>query len=243
MNNKNPIRLQTLIRILIPVFFLLSGCIPGSRGRTLVIGDSNGAMPGNWVVQLQKLRPADSICNLSISGNTIGFKNNGQDTLNTLHNIEGYLLMGEKELGGIDRIIFLIGTNDCKAVFDSLQTEVPRNMEKLISVTIEYFRQRKNIPEVLIVTPPPMAADSLLTEKYKGGEERIRHFIPAFREVAEKHSLVFVNIHDSLAAEFMILNTDGVHLNEQGYKKVAEIIDESIRSHDNRSVFGIRRSQ
>lgn len=230
--------MKNSLPVILVIIIALTSCASEKSKRLLIIGDSNGAMPNNWVVQLHKLRPADTICNLSISGNTIGFKNNGQDTLNTLQNIDGYLLRGEKALGAIDMIIFLIGTNDCKAVYDSLQKEVPLNLEKLVLRTVDYFMKRRNVPEILLITPPPMAADSLLTEKYKGGEERIRNLIPAFREVAERNSLLFVNIHDSLAGNLQALNADGVHLNEAGYKKVGEIINRSIRTQSRRSVLG-----
>jgi hypothetical protein len=55
--------------------------------KIFTLGDSNGALPFGWVNQLKKIRPDDTIFDISISGNTIGFNNNGRASLNTLSNI------------------------------------------------------------------------------------------------------------------------------------------------------------
>lgn len=54
----------------------------------LAIGDSNGQNKGGWVDQLKKMMPESNIVNLSESGRTIGFDNNGRERLNALKNIE-----------------------------------------------------------------------------------------------------------------------------------------------------------
>jgi len=213
---------------------LMSFCSREDHRRTLVIGDSNGARPNNWVVQLQKLRPQDTFLNLSIPGNTIGFSNGGQDTLNTLKNIDSYLQRGEKNLGKIDRIILLIGTNDCKAVFDSLQEEVPTNLGKIFLAIEKHFNGHS--PQVIFVTPAPVAEDSLLEAKYQGGKTRLKNLILPFKAEAEKYNFLFLNLHDSLEKDFGTLNMDGIHLNEQGYRKMAaminDFIDENQRKKD-----------
>jgi lysophospholipase L1-like esterase len=93
----------------------------------LAIGDSHGAVETGWVNQLQKLRPADSIMNVAVSGNTIGFDNLGRESLNELKNIQNQLLIANEYPHSIDYFIVMLGTNDCKAVFDSMQTEIPVN--------------------------------------------------------------------------------------------------------------------
>ena len=97
----------------------------------LAIGDSNGASDHGWVVQLQKFLPEDSIVNYSIPGNTIGFDNLEQERLNTLKNIDQFLLNTPGSIA-FDKVVILLGTNDCKAVFQKRQHEVKENMQLLI---------------------------------------------------------------------------------------------------------------
>ena len=85
----------------------------------LTIGDSNGAAKDGWVNKLREIRSQDVIFNVSVSGNTIGFDNNGYEQLNTLKNIDRYLSETTDHTGGkpIDVILIGLGTNDCKAGF------------------------------------------------------------------------------------------------------------------------------
>ncbi len=215
------------IFILLVSFFLFSSMREKSE-RILVIGDSNGAASNGWVVQLQRLRPQDTFCNLSISGNTIGFDNAGQDTLNTLRNIESYLCRGEQLLGGIDRILILLGTNDCKAAFDYLQQQVPDNLDRILN-EIERHYQGRSLPKTIYISPPPIANDIQLETKYHGGKARLTQLIPQLKRVIEQNGYPFVNLHDSLEADYDRLHTDGIHLNEAGYIQSAQVINQFLK--------------
>jgi len=195
----------------------------------LTIGDSNGALPFGWVYQLKQLRTNDTIFNISISGNTIGFNNNGRASLNTLSNIEDYMEKAFVKLGHIDRIIFMIGTNDCKSVFkDSLQV-VPANMRKLITEVKRITKLHKNKPVIYIVSPPPFSPDELVGEKYAGGMDRVSKLNKQLEILAAEESVVFINTCQILEPVFKQLTTDGVHLNAAGQKMIALIIQENLK--------------
>lgn len=213
----------SILFLLIP---LLLGYSSKKGERILVLGDSNGAAPNGWVAQLQMMRPQDTFCNLSIHGNTIGFNNGGRDTLNTLKNIESYLNRAEKELGSIDRILILLGSNDCKAMFDSLQTLVPDHFDRLLtSIELHYVN---SCPPILYIAPSPMAADSLLEAKYYGGSQRLSCLVPKLQNVAERHNASFVHLHDSLLPHYPQLHVDGIHLNDAGYIRSAQVINQFL---------------
>lgn len=194
--------------------------------RTLVLGDSNGAAAQSWVMQLKKMRPEDTFCNLSIYGNTIGFNNLKRDTLNTLKNIDSYLHRAVQQMGAIDRILIWLGSNDCKADFASIQAEVACKLAELL-YKIEKYDNRGDI-EIVFIAPPPMAADSLLEAKYHGGKRRLELLIPQLEETVRKYQCAFLNIHDSLAIDYPRLNSDGIHLNEEGASKAASIINQYL---------------
>jgi lysophospholipase L1-like esterase len=195
----------------------------------LTIGDSNGALPFGWVYQLKQIRTNDTIFNMSISGNTIGFDNNGRTSLNTLSNIESYLNTAYSKLSHIDRIIFMIGTNDCKSVFrDSLQV-VPGNMRKLIAEVKKITKLHKNRPVIYIVSPPPFGPDELVGEKYAGGMDRVSQLNKQLEIIAKEESVIFINTCNILEPVFKQLTSDGVHLNADGQKMIALIINENLK--------------
>lgn len=194
----------------------------------VVIGDSHGALPQGWVHQLCELRKNDSVFNLAISGNTIGFQNNGRDTLNTFKNIDSYLQRSEKHFEKIDMIILLLGTNDCKAVFASQTEEVYKNLDSLLTKINNHFEGRIK-PRLVYVSPPPMADDKFLTEKYVGGNYRLKRLIKQIKSQAKAHHFEYVDIFHPLWNERNTLTADGVHYKLEGYVKIARLIQKKLQ--------------
>jgi lysophospholipase L1-like esterase len=204
----------------------------GSKEKSLnilTLGDSNGALPFGWPNQLKKIRTNDTIFNISISGNTIGFINNGQRSLNTLLNIESYMEKAYARLGKINRIIIMLGTNDCKAVFRDSLSVVPGNMKKLISEIKQISKLHKNKPVIYIVSPPPFGTDEMVGEKYIGGMDRVFQLNEQLKTVARSEGVIFINTCQILYPVFKLLTPDGVHLNADGQKMIALIIQENLK--------------
>jgi len=194
----------------------------------MTIGDSNGEMPEGWVNQLKKLRFNDLIVNHSISGNTIGFDNLNSEKLNSLKNIQSYISSTLSISGKIDIIIILLGTNDCKAIFKDQFNEVPGNLDKLISIIKKNSYENSNIPDIFIVSPPPMGPDSVLNEKFYGGLKRLTVLIEQIKKVSAKENCHFIDIYTPLSLVFPFVSNDGVHLINEGQYLIAEIINRSI---------------
>jgi lysophospholipase L1-like esterase len=195
----------------------------------LTIGDSNGAIPEGWVTQLKKVRLNDTIFNISISGNTIGFYNNGRKSLNTLANIDEYMDKAYARLGKIDIIIMMIGTNDCKSVFKDSLSVVPGNMKKLIDEIELAARIHKGKPLIFIVSPPPFGPDELVGEKYSGGLKRVTQLNDKLAEIAKDEKIQFIDTFHILLPVFNTLTADGVHLNPDGQMMIARIIQENLK--------------
>jgi lysophospholipase L1-like esterase/pimeloyl-ACP methyl ester carboxylesterase len=198
--------------------------------KILAIGDSNGALEYGWVTQLRKLRFSDRVYNTCISGNTIGFDNLGRRSLNTLVNIDAYMNSALAELGGLDRIIILLGTNDCKAVFDDSLELVPKNMELLIRRIKSHPAYQKFQPRIYIVSPPPYAPDEQLIPKYYGGAADVAWLFPRFREVAERSECRFIDVYSHLLPDWAALSADGIHLSPEGQGMLARLIVENWSS-------------
>ena len=213
--------------IISAIFILSNSCAENKNLNILTIGDSNGAAQNGWVYQLKHIRSNDSIINFSIGGNTIGFNNLDKDTLNTLKNVSIYLSVAEDMAERIDKIIVVLGTNDCKAVFDSLQDVVVENLDSLVHLISSYNYKNKK-PRIYLSTPPPAAVDSLLIPKYYGIRKRLNYLIPYYENIARKYNCTYIDIYNPLLTGFDTLNLDGIHLNDVGYIEMAKIIDASL---------------
>jgi lysophospholipase L1-like esterase len=219
-----------LLIILFALFLNLNGQQNQSKitkmRNIITIGDSNGAIPEGWVTQLRTLMPKDRIVNFSVSGNTIGFDNLDRPQLNTLKNIDNYLKSAQDSATSIDYVIFLLGTNDCKACFDKQNDEVSKNLEKLI-LKVKAYPFKKQ-PEIVVVSPPPYGPDSVLIAKYAGSPARVKKLIPLFKQVAKKQKCPFIDIYKPLAPVFMNYSKDGVHLSAKGQMIIAKAIANKI---------------
>ena len=220
-------RFLTLLEILIITF--ISGISAQERNlNILTIGDSNGAGPDGWPEQLKKLELHSTIINRSVSGNTIGFDNLGQSSLNTLKNIEKYMGDAYKQLGTdreFDYILINLGTNDTKVIFKDQQKEVSENMSLLIQKIKAYIkRENKKLPQICIITPSPMDEEKIVKEKYGGGDERIQKNNLQFKKIALENHVGFINTYPELKIDFSTKTSDGVHLDPKAQFKMATII-------------------
>ena len=209
-----------LLFVLIPFFVMC-------QQRIMVLGDSHGAAENGWVNQLKKLRTDDKFLNLSIGGNTIGFKNLDRDTLNTLKNIHSFMERGKQHFGKIDKIIILLGTNDCKVVFkDSLHLVAYRFKCMIESIQNEFMNAEK--PQIVYITPPPFANDNELTEKYKGGNSRLKILKPKLLHMAKKQGVKCIHLNNKMGRRAGEMTTDGVHYSDEGYELIASIINKYL---------------
>jgi len=200
----------------------------------LTISDSNGTFEYSWPQQLKKLLPYSTVVNRSISGNTIGFDNLDRIELNTLKNINRYLDEAYAEIGEgqkFDYILINLGTNDTKCIFEKRQKEVPENMKTLIEMTRQYMTdQKKDSPEIYIVSTSPMAEEEVNAEKYGGGDSRIQKNNQLFKKLAVKMNINFIDSYSVLKPGFSEKTVDGVHLIDKGQYQLASVIADWINS-------------
>lgn len=194
----------------------------------LAIGDSNGAMENGWGDQLQELRPQDRVINACISGNTIGFDNLGRSDLNTLKNIGQYL---DRSPGKLNAVIVMLGTNDCKAVFDDDFDQIPQNLESLVKSIRKQLSEKPALgnPEIYLVSPPPYGPDEKIQPKYHGAARKVAALSEAFKKVALRNNVNYIDTHARLTPVFPYVSMDGVHLTAAGQAILASMLDESLK--------------
>lgn len=101
---------------------------------------------------------------------------------------------------------------------------IPQHMDRLIEMIQGFSYAKPPAPRITIVSPPPYGPDSVLKDKYHGGDDRVCRLIPELKRVADKHGIAFVNIYDSLNPDYAKLAPDGVHMEAAGQKRIARQI-------------------
>ena len=212
-----------LFLLLLPALLLAQ--VPATSTKALrifTLGDSNGTFPQSWPQQLKQALPNAEVFNISKSGRTIGFVNNGDSTLNSLLVVDENIRKAAEFAKNqpFDYVVLELGTNDAKAVFADRQAEVPQNLEKLI-------QRLKNCPypvvsraQIIIISPPPYGVKAEAQAKYIGGNERVRHMSSTFKQVAKRTGCRFVNGYKTPGLNINTMTADGLHLDAAGSKQL-----------------------
>jgi len=195
---------------------------PDKQLNILTLGDSNGTFPDSWPQQLKLALPHAQVFNISKSGRTIGFVNNGDSTLNSLLVIDENLRKAAEYTQDrpFDFVLLELGTNDAKAVFADRQKEIPDNLEKLIQKIKGSNYPAINQAKIIIISPPPYGTKAEATEKYAGGNKRVEKMSKAFKKVARRNSCLFVNGFKTPGLNMETMANDGLHLNAIASKRL-----------------------
>jgi lysophospholipase L1-like esterase len=190
----------------------------------LTLGDSNGSFPISWPKQLEWALPGADVFNISKSGRTIGFVNNGDSTLNSLMMIDENLKKAADHTRDqpYDYIVMDLGTNDGKAVFASRQNEVPGNLELLIKKIKGCPYTTINKATIIIIAPTPYGSKAEATEKYAGGNKRVEAMSKAFEKIAKRNGCLFVNGYKTPGLNIETMTADGLHLDNTASRKLIE---------------------
>lgn len=197
----------------------------------LTLGDSNGTYPYSWPQQLDSALSDAHVFNISKSGRTIGFLNLGDSTLNSLFVIDqnlGKAVEAAKERP-YDFVILELGTNDAKNVFAGLQKDVSLNFEKLIDKIKSSPYTVISGAKIIIISPPPYGSKALATEKYAGGDRRVKQMRRGFKKVARRNNCIFIDGYKTIGDNIETLTTDGLHLDAAGSKMLIEPVLAVIR--------------
>lgn len=202
------------------------------KKNILIVGDSNAADKDGWADQLKSIMPQSSFVNISKSGRTIGFDNNGKSELNALKNIDNCLDEAENQMGKekFNYVIICLGTNDTKKEFAERQNEIPVNFELLLDKIRTHKLYKNSKPKLIFVTPPPIRTTDI-SKKYNGSNERLKELIPQLKVIAEKKKINVIDIYQPLLGILDYYSSDGVHMSAKGQEIIALKIIEKINDY------------
>ncbi len=140
-----------------------------------------------------------------------------------------------------DIIVLKLGTNDSKPqnwrYSDSFKEELEQMVTQLCPDLAALSKSKKKgkkarqasvsaKPLIFLCTPLPAFKSSWdINETVIAGE-----VIPRIQEVAEKYHLPVIDLHAQFAGDSSLLQADGIHPNEKGVKKMADIIAEVLKN-------------
>jgi lysophospholipase L1-like esterase len=203
--------------------------------RILCFGDDNTLAPqvapaDRWPNRLQALLGNVEVINSSAEGRTVG---QGTGELNGLEQVEAAL----KAAAPVDEVIVMLGTIDVQAHLwqegggpDGFGARLERLMAK-----IQGYRPGGAAPPSLtLVTPPPIGSkleDRYNTQTmYMGANQRIATLLPRYHILTIAHRTRVVNVFATLLQDIdKLVTADGVHLNAEGQKRVAQAVADVLK--------------
>jgi lysophospholipase L1-like esterase len=182
----------------------------------MVFGDSNAYRPGNgrncWPVMLQRISGNRlQVINESVDGRTTQYDTGECNGLGIIEN----KLSNARPL---NYLLVALGTNDVKVQYGP--PDAPAVVEGLDKIIRTVYKVDASIIPIL-VTPPPLG--HVTTGDLAGAMNRIPSLVAAYRCYATTKNISLIDLYANVDAEGD-LESDCVHLNPIGRKKIADIV-------------------
>lgn len=136
----------------------------------------------------------------------------------------------------VDFIILMLGTNDLKEMYHQTEEDVMLGLKKVIDLFLE-ISEEKCLPKLkmLLISPIqilPAADGTYLYGFTKKSEIKRKELASLYQKLAQKYNFLFLDASKT-ASPCM---EDGVHLGEDGHKKLGKAIADMIETQS-----GLRR--
>lgn len=196
--------------------------------RILAFGDSNtwGFDPASfeqfpeeirWTGLLQKaLKNSALILEEGLCGRTTAFDDPECDGRNGYAALPAILEADQP----LDLAIVMLGTNDCKSVFNASSKEITAGLELCLTRILDYVSPVK----VLLISPLFLEEGALNFGCDEHSLTVSRELKETFKELADKYGAAFLAASDVAKA----YGFDGQHLTEEGHRALYEAVLNSI---------------
>lgn len=128
----------------------------------------------------------------------------------------------------VDLVVIMLGSNDLKIQWNVHPKSVALGVGRLVEMTQKcYFGPHLAAPQVLLVSPIHMADNALYPYFFDSASiEKSRHLSEEYREIARQTGCHFLDAAQYASAD----PADGIHLNPEGHKNLAEALFRKIKS-------------
>jgi lysophospholipase L1-like esterase len=113
----------------------------------------------------------------------------------------------------LDRLIVMLGTNDCKARFAATPAQITAGLHAVIDAVTASALPDMPAPRLLLVAPPPLRERGWLAPMFSGGEVLAETMAPCFAAVAAQRGVESFDAGRVAAVDVM----DGIHLDSAAH--------------------------
>lgn len=127
----------------------------------------------------------------------------------------------------LDLVILMLGTTDTKEMMNISPEETEEWMHKLIETVKNYKVLTNNkTPQILVVVPPIVKEDADFASKlFKWGTEKWNKLVELYEKLTLSEKIHYLNP----TMEVKVDETEGVHIDLDNHKRLAEIIHNKIK--------------
>ncbi len=134
----------------------------------------------------------------------------------------------------IDLVILALGGNDLKTYFNRSAKDIREGLSELVDIiqSSYYGETMKKAPQILIVPPVKMlpiaeqAKDEGGVAFFEGARNKMDELALEYADLAKEKNCHFLSVADSISPS----EVDGLHLDADNHKKLANILFEKIKS-------------
>jgi lysophospholipase L1-like esterase len=190
------------------------GYIPVSGGRY--------PRPVRWAgVMAERLGPGFHVIEEGQSGRTTVWNDPLEEHRNGMDYLPACLLSHKP----LDLVILMLGTNDLKARFSLLASDIALGAERLVRVILgSECGPGGRPPAVLLAAPPPIAPDDA-DDMFLGGKQKSALLGRRYAEVAERTGCAFFDVGSVIAVDA----ADGIHYSAPSHKILGLAMAERVQ--------------
>jgi lysophospholipase L1-like esterase len=126
----------------------------------------------------------------------------------------------------IDLVIVMLGTNDLKMRFNVPACDIAAGAGVLVDIIAKSETgPGDGAPQVLLITPPPIARLSEFAEMFEGGTAKSKMLSHHFRLVAEERGCALLDASDVVISS----DVDGIHFDLSEHRKLGDAVAARVR--------------
>lgn len=207
--------------------------------QILLYGDSNtwGLIPGTnerypwgirWTSIIQEKLNDCHVIEEGLCGRTTIFEDIYRENRNGLKNLS-YVLEANK---GLDAVVIMLGTNDCKSHYKPNPFKIAKGLEQCLDkITSEIS------PEKVLVISPIHLGDDVWKPEFdpefdRESVEVSKNLKEEYRKIATQKKVNFIAASDFVTPSAV----DNEHMDENGHKKLAEVVYFELNKIANKGV-------
>ena len=160
-----------------------------------------------------------------LNGRTTVFDDPNDDWKKGIDYIKGILCTHRP----VDYLVIMLGTNDMKTVYNASPDAIANGLNEIVSKAESVMNIKQGfVPKILIVSPPEISTD-ILTGPFSGSFDEVsieksKRLAENYKKVANKHGCGFIDAKQYVKPS----KVDGLHLDAEGHKGLADVIAKTI---------------